>query len=68
MAAVWVAACLPQDVDAVTGTCAAVVWVPQPSMLPELTIEGGLAISVATATLWGLAFAFRLVRKKLNQS
>ena len=33
---------------------------PQPSLMPELTIEGGLAIGVATATLWGLAFAFRL--------
>jgi len=66
--AVLIPACLEADLNAATGECAAVIWIPQPSLLPELTVGDAQAIGSAVALLWALAFAFRLIRKKLNQS
>ncbi|MCW0399805.1 hypothetical protein NB688_002856 [Xanthomonas sacchari] len=66
--AVFVPACLERDLDAQTGTCSAPIWIPQPSLLPELTVADAQSIGQAIALLWAVAYAFRLVRKKIQQS
>ena len=66
--AVLVPACLEADFDASTGQCTAVIWIPQPSLLPELTVEGAQAIGAAVALLWAVAFVFRLIRKQIDKS
>ncbi|CAD7716642.1 hypothetical protein LMG31884_22660 [Xanthomonas hydrangeae] len=66
--AVLIPACLEADLDTAAGTCTAVIWIPQPSLLPELTIEGAQAIGSSIAMLWATAYVFRLIRKKLQQS
>lgn len=60
--------CLESDFDAATGTCAAEIWIPQPSIIPELTIADAQTIGVACAYLWAVAFVFRRIRKFLDQS
>lgn len=67
MAQVWVVACADADFDTATYTCAQEIWIPQPSIIPELTVEDAQLIGGAVALIWGVAFAFRLVRKALNQ-
>jgi hypothetical protein len=64
---VLVAACLESDYDSATGICAAPIWIPQPSLIPELTIEDAQAIGLAFALLFATAFVFRLLRKFLLQ-
>jgi hypothetical protein len=59
--------CLESDFDAATGTCAAEIWIPQPSIIPELTIADAQSIGIAVAYVWAVAFVFRLIRKTLNQ-
>ena len=66
--AVLIPACLEADLNPATGECAAVIWIPQPTLLPELSIADAYAIGSKIALLWALAFAFRLIRKKLNQA
>jgi len=66
--AVLIPACLERDLDAASGECTAVIWIPQPSLLPELPVEDALAIGSAIAYLLAVAYAFRLVRKALQQS
>lgn len=66
--AVLVPACLEADLDTATGTCTAVQWIPQPTVLPELSIEDAQAIGAKIALLWAVAYVFRLIRKKLQQS
>lgn len=66
--AVLVPACLEADLDTATGTCTAVMWIPQPSLLPELTVSDAQAIGSAVALLWAIAYVFRLIRKKIQQS
>lgn len=68
MATVLVQACLEADFNAETGTCAAPIWIPQPSMIPALTIADAQQISGAIALLFAVAFVFRLLRKFLNQA
>ncbi len=65
---VLVPACMAADFDAVTGTCAQQIWIPQPSLIPALTIEGAWAIGGASALLMGTAFVFRRIRKFLDQA
>lgn len=67
MGTVLVRGCLESDFDAETGTCAAEIWIPQPSIIPELTIADAQAIGLAIAGVWAVAFVFRLIRKLLNQ-
>lgn len=67
MAQVWVVACADADFDTATHTCAQEIWIPQPSIIPELTVEDAQLIGAACATLWAVAFAFRLIRKALVQ-
>ena len=66
--AVLIPACREADLDPAAGTCTEIIWIPQPSLLPELTVEGAHAIGGSIALLWATAFAFRLVRKHLQQS
>jgi len=66
--AVLIPACLERDLDTATGTCTAVVWIPQPSLLPDLPIEDAQLIGAKIALLWAVAYAFRLIRKKIQQS
>lgn len=66
--AVLIPACLESDLDAASGTCTAVVWIPQPSLLPELPVEDAQTIGAQIALLWAVAYVFRLIRKKIQQS
>lgn len=68
MSTVLVPACLESDFDAAAGTCAAPIWIPQPSILPELTIADAQAIGLAFAGLWATAFVFRRIRKFVDQA
>lgn len=68
MSTVLVPACLESNFDAATGTCSAQIWIPQPSILPELTIADAQALGLAFAGLWALAFVFRTIRKFVNQA
>jgi hypothetical protein len=63
--AVLMPACLEANFDATTGTCTAVVWIPQPSLLPELPVEDAQLIGAKIALLWAVAYAFRLIRKSI---
>lgn len=64
---VLVQTCMEADYTAATGTCAAPIWNPQESGFPTLTLDGAAQIGGAIALLWGIAFAFRAVRKALNE-
>ena len=66
--AVLVPACLESDLDAASGTCTVPIWIPQPSLLPDLTVGEAQAIGTAIALLWAVAFVFRRVRKFINQA
>ncbi|HDS1168292.1 TPA: hypothetical protein QDZ98_004912 [Stenotrophomonas maltophilia] len=49
--AVLIPACREADLDTATGTCTAVIWIPQPALLPELPIEDAQAIGAKIALL-----------------
>ncbi|MFC6838830.1 hypothetical protein [Xanthomonas theicola] len=66
--AVFVPACLERDFDAQTGTCSAPIWIPQPSLLPGLTVADAQSIGQAIVLLWAVAFVFRLIRKVIQRS
>jgi len=66
--AVLIPACLERDLDTASGNCTAVVWIPQPSLLPELAVEDAQSIGSSIALLWATAYVFRLIRKKIQQS
>ncbi len=66
--AVLIPACREADLDPAAGMCTEVIWIPQPSLLPELPVEDAQAIGASIALLWATAFAFRLIRKQLQQS
>ena len=68
MATVLVAACLERDFDAATGTCQQVIWIPQPSIVPELTVADAQQIGVSVAYVLAIAFVFRLLRKFVETS
>ncbi|MDC7805223.1 hypothetical protein PQS31_00055 [Luteimonas sp BLCC-B24] len=68
MATVLVAACLERDFDAATGTCQQVIWIPQPSLIPELSVADAQQIGVSVAYVLAIAFVFRLLRKFLENS
>jgi hypothetical protein len=63
---VYVRGCDVANLDTSTGTCTAEIWVPQPTVLPDLSIENAQDIGTQVALLWATAFAFRLVRKPLR--
>lgn len=65
--AVYVYACLPEDFDESTGTCAAAFFIEQPSALPTLTIEHAAEIGAACALLFAVAWVFRRIGKAINQ-
>lgn len=68
MATVLVAACLERDFDAATGTCQQVIWIPQPSIVPELSVADAQQIGVSVAYVLAIAFVFRLLRKFVETS
>lgn len=68
MATVLVAACLERDFDAATGTCQQVIWIPQPSLIPELSVADAQLIGVSVAHALAVAFVFRVLRKFLETS
>lgn len=67
MGTVLVPSCLEANYDVETGTCSQPVWIPQPSILPELTVADAQALGLAFAGLWALAFVFRRIRKFIDQ-
>jgi len=48
------------------GTCAQEQWIPQPSVVPELTIEDAQQIGMAIALLLAVAFSLRKIRQFLE--
>ena len=66
MATVYVLACAHEYFDAQAGTCAQEIWIPQPSVVPELTIEDAQLIGGAIALLLAVAFSLRKVRQFLE--
>ena len=66
--AVLVQACLEADFDAATQTCTAPYWIPQPTILPALSVADAQQIGMAIAFLLAVAWVFRRVIKQLNQS
>ena len=66
--AVLVQACMEADFDAATQTCTAPYWIPQPTVLPALSIEDAQQIGMAIALLLAVAWVFRRVARHLNQS
>ncbi|WP_337926405.1 hypothetical protein [Luteimonas saliphila] len=67
MATVYVLACAYEDYDVQAGTCAQEQWIPQPSVIPELTIADAQQIGTSIAFLLAVAFVLRLIRKFLEQ-
>lgn len=65
--ATLVRACLDQDYDAATQTCAAEVWVVQDEPW-SLSIADAQQIGMAFALLWATAFVFRLIRRFIQES
>lgn len=63
VAVLLVPACRDVDIDAVSGKCAAVVWVSQPSMFPEFSIADAQSIGAAILLLWAVAYVFRVLRR-----
>lgn len=66
--AVFVQACVEADFDAATQTCTAPYWIPQPTVLPALSIEDAQSIGLAIAFLLATAWIFRRVARHINQS
>ena len=66
MATVYVLACAHEDMDVQAGTCTQEQWIPQPSVVPELTIEDAQQIGMAFAFLLAVAFTLRKIRQFLE--
>ncbi|HHW4669192.1 MAG TPA: hypothetical protein ACQGQJ_06215 [Xylella fastidiosa subsp. multiplex] len=64
-ATLLVPACREADIDAVSNKCSAVMWVPQSSIFPELSIADAQLIGAAILLLWAVAYVFRVLRKLL---
>lgn len=64
--AVLVQACMEADFDAATQTCTAPFWIPQPSVVPALTVAEAQQIGTAIAFLLAVAWVFRRVRKAIE--
>jgi len=63
---VYVLACVHEDMNVQAGTCAQEQWIPQPSVVPELTIEDAQQIGMAIALLLAVAFSLRKIRQFLE--
>lgn len=68
MSTVLVPACLESDFDAGAGTCTQVIWIPQPTVIPELSVEDAQQIGLSVALLLAAAFVLRQLRKFLEQA
>jgi len=56
-------------VDACTAAGGVVAWVEQGAgLLPDLTLEEGGQIATAILLLWATAFAFRVIKRQLQES
>jgi hypothetical protein len=55
-------ACAAADFDASTGVCSHPIWVPQPSLFPELDMASAITIGMSILVLWATAFGFRQLR------
>lgn len=66
MATVYVLACAHEYYDPQAGTCTQEQWIPQPSVVPELTIEDAQQIGMALALLFAVAFSLRKIRQFLE--
>ena len=58
---VYVRGCDAVNINS-AGTCTAEIWVPQPTALPDLSIENAQEIGGAIALLWGTAYVFRVLK------
>jgi len=66
--AVLVQACMEADFDAATQTCTAPYWIPQPTVLPALSVADAQQIGLAIAFLLACAWVIRRVKKQIDQS
>lgn len=60
------AACADQDYDPNAGTCAHVVFVEQPAMLPDLPIEDAHTITNAAVLFLGICWVGKLMLRYLR--
>ena len=66
--AVLVQACMEADFDAATQTCTPPYWIPQPTVLPALSVADAQQIGLAIAFLLACAWVIRRVKKQIDQS
>lgn|GEM_PF-555377 len=67
MATVYVLACAHEDMNVQAGTCAQEQWIPQPSVIPALSIADAQQIGMQVAFLLAVAFVFRTIRKFIER-
>lgn len=57
----YIAACLPENMQA-DGTCSAPVWLPYPQpVLPPLDLADGTLVAFAIVSVWAVGLKGRLV-------
>jgi len=67
VATVYVLACAHEDMNVQAGTCAQEQWIPQPSVIPALSIADAQQIGMQVAFLLAVAFVFRTIRKFIER-
>lgn len=60
--------CDEEDIDPVTGECAAPYWTEDTGFLPPMSSADAHQIAVSIAALWALAFCIRQIRKLIERS
>lgn len=58
--------CAEADLDALTGECAAPMWVEDSGVFPRLPIADAMEIASAIALLWAIAFCWRVIRRTVE--
>ncbi len=66
MAETLVLTCAVADYDASTSTCTAPFYSAVPSQYPTLSPDDAMAIGLAIAQVWALAYCFRLLKRALD--
>lgn len=66
--AIFVRACMESDLDQVAATCTHEMWIPQPALIPDLSVEDAQIIGAKIAILWAIAFGVRVLRKQIQRS
>lgn len=62
------AACPDANYDPVAGTCSAVVFVEQPTLLPQMEMADALTVSGLIFTACAIAWGFKFLARTLRQA